>query len=662
MDFFQKRLGSQFDQSHLLAFLLFSSLMSFGGVVWGSLCLYFGFFLPSAIPYGYVLVSLFNFFILYQFKAFNAARFIQAFQSVLLPFLLQWALGGYEASGVVMLWALLALVGALTFYGKNQVLPWGAFFLILLILSVYYEESFRKAYMPEILNDVGIHKMLLSVNVGMISTMIFLLGRFFIDQQRQTVKTVLKREEELKISQQEKEAAFQELLATEEEIRQNAEELLITNETLEQERQKLQESLEKVEKLSLVVKEVSNAVVITDADGMTEWVNEAFTRMTGYKEREIVGKKPGRLLQGEETDAASVEELKRKLTFKEPFNIELLNYRKNGMPYWVNLQITPVLDEKGNIKQYISIQADVSERKNAEKQIKHAFEELQVLKKQLEISLSREKEASQELEKAKNSEIAVKNEKIMSSLRYAQRIQTALLPTDADIKKEFPESFVLFRPKDIVSGDFYWLGGNPDESIIAAVDCTGHGVPGAIMSMIGTEQLTEIVNLYGISDLQKILYMLHHGVVNILKQDETTKQKDGMDMAICKVDKKARKLYFAGAKNPLIYIQDNELFYIKGDKFPIAGGYFGHERIYQVHEIDISQLTTFYLFSDGFQDQFGGRENKKFMIKKFKNLLLNVHREPMNIQKEILEQTLGTWMTAGKQEQLDDILVFGAKV
>ena len=254
--------------------------------------------------------------------------------------------------------------------------------------------------------------------------------------------------------------------------------------------------------------------------------------------------------------------------------------------------------------------------------------------------------------------IEEKNNNITASINYAQRIQQAILPPIKDIQAALPDSFILFRPRDIVSGDFYWFKEVDDKIFISAVDCTGHGVPGAFMSMIGNELLHKIVNDFAITEVDKILEKLNESVRKALQQDETH-NRDGMDMTLVSIDKQVPVIAFAGAKNPIYYIQEGNMHQIKGDKAPIGGMRLKRQDTYTKHLIDVSQPTTFYLFSDGFQDQFGGPNNKRFMTKQFRELLLSIYTQPMDTQKQLLEKALEDWML--DEEQLDDILVIGVK-
>lgn len=252
---------------------------------------------------------------------------------------------------------------------------------------------------------------------------------------------------------------------------------------------------------------------------------------------------------------------------------------------------------------------------------------------------------------------------LRSSINYACRIQQTMLPELDLFQQLLPEHFIFFQPRDIVSGDFYWIFEKDQKVILAACDCTGHGVPGAFMSMIGLEQLLEIVNVNHIVSADGILNQLHRGVMTILKQDKTSTQ-DGMDIALCVIDKEKQVLEFAGAKNPLVYVQNGELHVIKGNRFPIGGVMGTKEREFTKHLVDLSLAddngTSIYLYSDGFQDQFGGPDDKKFKSRPFRQMLYEHSHETMDTQRQLLANTLNNWMQDGKQ--LDDVLVIGATI
>ena len=264
-------------------------------------------------------------------------------------------------------------------------------------------------------------------------------------------------------------------------------------------------------------------------------------------------------------------------------------------------------------------------------------------------------------------ELEIKNVKIVGSINAASRIQSAMLPKVDRIKQTFPDSFVLFRPRDIVSGDFYWFSETAGRIFISAIDCTGHGVPGAFMSMLGDALLNQIVNIDEVTSPDRVLNRLHKGIRKALSQESTGNQ-DGMDMAFCMFDRQAGILEFAGAKNPLLYVQNGEIHKVKGDKMPIGGVRSQEEeRIFSRQVVKIDQPTYCYMFSDGYPDQFGGPHNRKFMSKNLRQLLLEIHQKPFDEQQQILEDRLDEWMAKREDinveyRQMDDILVMGFKI
>jgi serine phosphatase RsbU (regulator of sigma subunit) len=254
--------------------------------------------------------------------------------------------------------------------------------------------------------------------------------------------------------------------------------------------------------------------------------------------------------------------------------------------------------------------------------------------------------------------IEAKNQSITESINYAKRIQDAALPRVEEIKESIPKSFIYFKPRDIVSGDFYWFVKEGNKIIVTAADCTGHGVPGAFMSLIGNDLLNEIVTARGVIESDKILNELHDSVRKALRQEEN-RSRDGMDLALCVIDTETQTLQFSGAKNPLVYFKNGEMTVIKGDKYPIGGVQFQVDRHYTRHEVDLSEPIMLYLFSDGYQDQFGGEKSEKFMSKNFKILLKEIHEKPVEEQKQILDERFKEWK--GDRSQIDDILVMGMR-
>jgi serine phosphatase RsbU (regulator of sigma subunit) len=261
----------------------------------------------------------------------------------------------------------------------------------------------------------------------------------------------------------------------------------------------------------------------------------------------------------------------------------------------------------------------------------------------------------------KNQELEVLYKHVTDSIKYAKRIQEAILPPESLVKKLLPNSFVLYKPKDIVSGDFYWVDEKNGKSMFATVDCTGHGVPGAFMSIVGYNNIKYVVDNNDFTTPALILDKLNEGISETLHHGHDEYQaKDGMDLSFCTIDYKTLELEFAGAFNPLYIIRDNELIQIKGDKFPI-GFFLGEEkRNFVNHKIQLQKNDCIYIFSDGYSDQFGGPSGKKFMINNFRNLLLEIYKFPFAKQKDILNTTIEEWR--GSLDQVDDILVIGVQI
>jgi serine phosphatase RsbU (regulator of sigma subunit) len=273
--------------------------------------------------------------------------------------------------------------------------------------------------------------------------------------------------------------------------------------------------------------------------------------------------------------------------------------------------------------------------------------------------LRKEEQMTRNLIESKR-EIEAKNKDITDSIIYAKRIQDAILPSLEKIREALPNSFIYYRPRDIVSGDFYWFTEKDDRFYIAAVDCTGHGVPGAFMSMIGNTLLNDIVNHQDITETGKILDKLDAEIGKSLKQSGKEGQtRDGMDLAICAIDKQFKTIEFSGAFRPLLHIKDGISNEIKGNRFPIGGGAYDNKTNFTTHQIDINEGDSFFLFSDGFPDQFGGQKGKKFMNKQFKQLLANHCTTCQNDIIHILDKELQDWRK--DYEQVDDIIVIGIR-
>jgi serine phosphatase RsbU (regulator of sigma subunit) len=254
-------------------------------------------------------------------------------------------------------------------------------------------------------------------------------------------------------------------------------------------------------------------------------------------------------------------------------------------------------------------------------------------------------------------ELEKHKKEITESLKYASYIQQALLPDSSFIKRLIPDHFILFLPRDIVSGDFYWIVRRKNELILAVADCTGHGVPGAFMSILGITFLNQIVNKGDYYSAAGILNELREHVMKALNQrGKESEQKDGMDMSICRILPEENILEYSGAFNPLYILTKNNIKEIPGDKMPIGIGAF-EEKSFTNRKIYLNQGDLIYLFSDGYADQFGGKNGKKLKYRPFRKILFEIKDKPMHEQRNVLLEKYKTWK--GNFPQLDDILIFG---
>lgn len=249
---------------------------------------------------------------------------------------------------------------------------------------------------------------------------------------------------------------------------------------------------------------------------------------------------------------------------------------------------------------------------------------------------------------------------IEDSLKYAQRIQTALFTTPREMRALFPESFIFQRPKDIVSGDFYWARKINGKVMFSVADCTGHGVPGAFMSLIGLEFFRQIVVEKQILQPATILNEMNHYFDIVFGNLEELSLKDGMDLAFCAYDYEKRTLEYAGAFNSVYIIRNNEILVVKGDRI-IVGPDFGIQRgLFQNKLMKLEENDVLYMFSDGYADQFGGPEGKKYKYRRFRHLLMTIHKLPMEEQHRKLEESINEWM-GGRHDQIDDQMVIGIR-
>jgi PAS domain S-box-containing protein len=442
-----------------------------------------------------------------------------------------------------------------------------------------------------------------------------------------------------------------------------------------------------------LINEVSDGYFIANNLGIITFANIAMAKILGFKS-------PNEL-----TDQFNKTNHINKVThlFKSLIDdkmkvdgLEMEVISIDGNSIYIEIKAVPFL-EQGIITGMQGVIYDITERKNAEIKLKEknelikaqnekyilinrelTFQNQEKIKRAAELVIANIELAFQNEEKEKRAdELAIANVKkeeekkykllieeknivITDSINYAKRIQQAKLPRKAEIYASLTQSFVLFKPKDIVSGDFYFFHENNQSVFIVAADCTGHGVPGALMSMIGSEKLTDA--LLQSTDTSEILEYLNIGIKNTLHQsDSFDSTKDGMDIAICSVNTKKRILKYAGANIPLWIIRKGktEVEEIKGTNEAI-GGYTSNSQHFESHEIKLNQGDTFYISSDGYADQFGGKYEKKLMKRRFKEILLEIQDKSMEDQEKYLDNFIENWK--GDTVQIDDILVIGVRL
>lgn len=324
-------------------------------------------------------------------------------------------------------------------------------------------------------------------------------------------------------------------------------------------------------------------------------------------------------------------------------------------------------------ERYKQIVNDLNSEKTAKALLQEELDQLRIQLSELELTNNHLIEATwreRELKKKLTSMIKelnktqliveTQNRRITESISYSSRIQQAICPTEEELRACLPESFMLYLPKDIISGDFPWLYKSGDHIYVAAVDCTGHGVPGAMMSMIGNLLLADIMNHEDSLLPSQILGRLHHAVVRTLKQDSPSgNSNEGMDVGLCRLNIRTKELLFSGAHRPLYLRRHSGIELYPGDKYPIGGMHYKGQNTFTDKQVDYREGDAVFLFSDGFPDQKGGKEGRKLMIRNFRQLLETLPADDMNAVKTTLQDFHSDWK--GSEKQVDDILIIGFK-
>lgn len=462
------------------------------------------------------------------------------------------------------------------------------------------------------------------------------------------------------------------------------EQIQLQTEELRAQAENLEKANLELEKLSIVASETTNAISILDAEGNYIWVNPSFAKMYGFNLNELIEKKGINIYDNPEFRHLTMQ-LNSKGQLDETVHVEYITQTKSGEKFWAKSTLTPIFGPDGEPVKIIVIDSDINEIKLAEAEIIHQKEEIQKQNKKIS-------EAHAELFK--------KNEQVIDSINYAQRIQEAVLPGNEIFADNFSDFFIIYKPRNIVSGDFYWARHIEDENdhshslAIAVADCTGHGVPGAFMSMLGVTMLNELTgnsHIYENNHISpsEVLFKLRKKLITQLKQTgKFGEQKDGMDMSLCFFKKiitdnneKKIQMEFSGANNPIYILRSSTealvvnnnicesitengesnivLYEIKANKMPI-GIHKSGEVPFLNNIMHLVPGDIVYLLSDGYCDQAGGEEETKFLKSRFKKLLLSFNEKSLSEQCETLNSELAQWQN--NCQQTDDITVIGLKI
>lgn len=323
------------------------------------------------------------------------------------------------------------------------------------------------------------------------------------------------------------------------------------------------------------------------------------------------------------------------------------------------------MDNTGNL----TLEQLKSENEKLRKELEHLklfYGELESTNQHLISATWRERDMKKQLkdtidELNKTKELLdSQNKRISESINYARRIQLAINATETDLCNEYTDSFILYKPKDVISGDFPWFYKSNQYIYVAAVDCTGHGVPGAMLSLIGNLLLNDIINNYKTHTPAQILAELHRAVVRTLKQEQAdSNSNDGMDIALCRIDTYSNELIFSGAHRPLLLYKDGVQGQVPGDKFPIGGIQYKGKNTYTDYTFKVNKGDSLLIFSDGYPDQIGGPENRKLMTKYIKEVYERCNTKHMQEIKKYYNEVFESWK--GESKQIDDVIMIGIR-
>lgn len=406
-------------------------------------------------------------------------------------------------------------------------------------------------------------------------------------------------------------------------LKTEVEKTYLQNKELEKAKLEIEEKNKELERLSIVACETENAILILDPDGVIEWVNTSFEKLNQMNLSEFKAKY-GNTIYEVSNNPEIKNIIEKCISTKTPVSYESPNIFADGRVVWESSTLSPIFNEEGQLIKLIIIDSDVTERKQNEEIIRS------------------------------------KNKDIMDSIMYAKHIQDALFPPVNELPTIFEESFLVFKPKDVVSGDFYWFSKTDEVRLMAIADCTGHGVPGAFMSVIGNEMLNISLHDPSVRKPSSALNLLDKKIKAVFsKGRQQNKAQDGMDIGLMVLHKN-NLVQYSGARRPLVLIRDKVKQEYVGDKHSIGGVDESLDKTFTDKEFFVQPGDMLYLFSDGYSDQFGGPKGKKIMHKNFTQFLCEISDLPMTVQKEKLENFFDEWR--GDLEQIDDVSVVGIRI
>ncbi|MBA3683347.1 MAG: SpoIIE family protein phosphatase [Bacteroidetes bacterium] len=376
----------------------------------------------------------------------------------------------------------------------------------------------------------------------------------------------------------------------------------------------------------LVLDKLNTLLVVVNNKGEVEYISNSAKTLLGFEPEQLLGNNWWIIPRQNIDEGQAIKEKILSMMLHDSYRVdqgfEHALKTSKGLVKWFKWSSAMMHEDK-----LIGIGIDITEKKRSEQRT-------------LEI----------------NRTLTAKNKEITDSINYAQKIQQAILPSDTFLKTNFKDGFVLYLPKDIVSGDYYFFYENEETKYVAAIDCTGHGVPGAMMSVIANSLLKEVFYNKELKKPNEILYALDELLFDSLNKNNLDEIRyDGMDISLCAVNKKTNVLEFAGAMRPLFLVRNNELIEIKGSKYPL--GYYFAEKDFVLNTVQLQEGDRLYLTTDGYADQFGGNNNKKLNRKAFKELLLSLEGMDADEQNSFLDYALRNWKQ--DEEQTDDVLIIG---